>query len=136
MSEAAKKSRPQFSNIHVTQLMHYRLPLAGLVSILHRISGALMFLLLPFVLYLLEQSLSSDATFASMKAFAAHPLSKLIILALSWAYLHHFAAGIRHLFMDMHMGLSKEGSRHSAASVLAISLFLTLLVALKLFGVF
>ena len=61
---------------------------------------------------------------------------ELIILALSWAYLHHFAAGIRHLFMDMHMGLSKEGSRHSAASVLAISLFLTLLVALKLFGAF
>ena len=136
MSEAAKKSRPQFSNIHVTQLMHYRLPLAGVVSILHRISGALMFLLLPFVLYLLEQSLASDAAFASMKAFVAHPLSKLIILALSWAYLHHFAAGIRHLFMDMHMGLSKEGSRHSAASVLAISLFLTLVVALKLFGVF
>jgi succinate dehydrogenase / fumarate reductase cytochrome b subunit len=136
MSNTASKSRPQYSNIHVTQLMHYRLPLAGVVSILHRISGALMFLLLPFVLYLLEQSLSSDAAFASMKALVAHPLSKLIILALSWAYLHHFAAGIRHLFMDMHMGLSKEGSRHSAASVLAISLFLTLLVALKLFGVF
>jgi succinate dehydrogenase / fumarate reductase cytochrome b subunit len=136
MSNTASKRRPQFSNIHVTQLMHYRLPLAGVVSILHRISGALMFLLLPFVLYLLEQSLSSDATFASMKSFVTHPLSKLIILALSWAYLHHFAAGVRHLFMDMHMGLSKDGSRHSAASVLAISLFLTLLVALKLFGVF
>jgi succinate dehydrogenase / fumarate reductase cytochrome b subunit len=136
MSDTASKSRPQYSNIHVTQLMHYRLPLAGVVSILHRISGALMFLLLPFVLYLLEQSLGSDAAFASMKSFVAHPLAKLIILALSWAYLHHFAAGVRHLFMDMHMGLSKEGSRHSAASVLAISLFLTLLVALKLFGVF
>ena len=136
MSEAARKARPQYSNIHITQLHHYRLPAAGLVSILHRISGALMFLLLPFVLYLLEQSLSSEATFASMKAFVAHPLSKLIILALSWAYLHHFAAGIRHLFMDMHMGLSKDGSRYSAVSVLATSLFFTLVVALKLFGAF
>ena len=136
MPEAAQKRRPQYSNIHVTQLMHYRLPLAGVVSILHRISGALMFLLLPFVLYLLEQSISSEAAFWSMKSFLGHPVAKLVILALSWAYLHHFAAGIRHLFMDMHLGLSKDGSRHSAASVLAISLFLTLLVALKLFGVF
>ncbi len=136
MSDIARKPRPQYSNIHVTQLMHYRLPLAGVVSILHRISGALMFLLLPFTLYLLELSLNSEASFYAMKSLVAHPLAKLIILALSWAYLHHFAAGVRHLFMDMHLGLTKDGSRHSAASVLAISLFLTLLVALKLFGVF
>jgi succinate dehydrogenase / fumarate reductase cytochrome b subunit len=106
------------------------------VSILHRISGALMFLLLPFVLYLLERSITSETSFDYLRGFASQWYIKLLILALSWAYLHHFAAGIRHLFMDMHMGLSKEGSRHSAASVLAISLFLTLLVALKLFGVF
>ena len=136
MSEAAKKSRPQFSNIHVTQLMHYRLPLAGLVSILHRISGALMFLLLPFVLYLLERSITSEISFDYLRGFASQWYIKLIILALSWAYLHHFLAGIRHLFMDMHYLLSKDGSRNSAVSVLALSLFLTLLVALKLFGVF
>ena len=136
MSEAAKKSRPQFSNIHVTQIMKYRMPLAAWVSILHRISGVLMFLLLPFVLYLLEQSLTSESTFATLHGIVAHPITKLIILALSWAYLHHFLAGIRHLFMDVHMFLSKDGSRHSAFSVLAVSLFITLLVALKLFGVF
>ena len=136
MSEAVKKSRPQFRNIHITQLPNYRLPLAGLVSILHRISGALMFVLLPFILYLLELSITSEISFNNMRAIVSHWFVKLIILALAWAYLHHFAAGIRHLFMDMHMALSKDGSRHSAASVLAISLFLTLLVALKLFGVF
>ncbi len=136
MTEIAKK-RPEFRNINAfSDLPTYRLPAAGWVSILHRISGALMFLLLPFVLYLLEQSINSETSSQSMKAFLGHPLAKLVILALSWAYLHHFAAGIRHLFMDMHLGLSKDGSRHSAASVLAISLFLTLLVALKLFGVF
>jgi succinate dehydrogenase / fumarate reductase cytochrome b subunit len=136
MSEAAKKSRPQYSNIHITQIIQYRMPLAAWVSILHRISGALMFLLLPFVLYLLEQSLTSEVSFAYLHGIVAHPFTKLVILALCWAYLHHFCAGIRHLFMDMHMALSKDGSRHSAFSVLAISLFLTLLVALKLFGVF
>ena len=136
MSEAAKKSRPQYSNIHITQLVHYRLPLAGLVSILHRISGALMFVLLPFVLYLLERSITSENSFDYLRGFASHWFVKLIILALSWAYLHHFIAGVRHLFMDMHVGLTKESSRNSAATVLAISLFLTLLVALKLFGVF
>ena len=136
MSEAAKKARPQYSNIHITQLHHYRLPAAGVVSILHRISGAMMFLLLPFVLYLLERSLTSESTFDFLRAFAAQWYVKLIILALSWAYLHHFLAGIRHLFMDMHYLLSKDGSRNSAMTVLALSLFLTLLVALKLFGVF
>ena len=136
MSEAAKKVRPQYSNIHITQLYHYRLPAAGIVSILHRISGALMFLLLPFTLYLLERSLTSESSFEYLHGFAAQPLVKLIILALSWAYLHHFLAGIRHLFMDMHYLLTKDGSRNSAVSVLALSLFLTLLVALKLFGVF
>jgi len=136
MSEVAKKNRPEFRNIHITQLPNYRLPLAGLVSILHRISGALMFLLLPFILYLLELSLTSEVSFNNLRAIVSHWFVKLIILALSWAYLHHFSAGIRHLFMDMHMALTKDGSRHSAASVLAISLFLTLLVALKLFGVF
>jgi succinate dehydrogenase / fumarate reductase cytochrome b subunit len=136
MSEAAKKVRPQYSNIHITQLYHYRLPAAGIVSILHRISGALMFLLLPFTLYLLERSLTSESTYEAMRGFAAQWFIKLIILALSWAYLHHFLAGVRHLFMDMHYLLTKDGSRNSAVSVLALSLFLTLLVALKLFGVF
>jgi succinate dehydrogenase / fumarate reductase cytochrome b subunit len=136
MSEAARKVRPQYSNIHITQLYHYRLPAAGVVSILHRISGALMFLLLPFTLYLLERSLTSESSYEAMRAFASQWFIKLIILALSWAYLHHFLAGIRHLFMDMHYMLTKDGSRNSAMTVLALSLFLTLLVALKLFGVF
>ena len=136
MSEAAKKVRPQYSNIHITQLVHYRLPAAGIVSILHRISGALMFLLLPFTLYLLERSLTSETTYEAMRGFASQWFIKLVILALAWAYLHHFLAGIRHLFMDTHHLLSKDGSRNSAVSVLALSLFLTLLVALKLFGVF
>jgi succinate dehydrogenase / fumarate reductase cytochrome b subunit len=135
MSEVTKK-RPEFRNIHVTQLAHYRLPLAGLISILHRISGALLFLLLPLVLYLLELSLTSENTFAYLRGFASQWFVKLIILALSWAYLHHFCAGIRHLAMDSHMGMEKQSSRQTSVVVLAISLTLTALVALKLFGGF
>ena len=140
MSEAVKevprKERPQFRNIHVTQLMNYRLPLAGIVSILHRISGFAMFLLLPFVLYLLQLSISSEMTFAHFAGILEHPLAKLVLLGLIWSYLQHFCAGVRHLFMDMHMGIEKDSSRQSAASVLVVTAVLTVLCGLKLFGVF
>ncbi len=134
--EVPKKERPEFRNIHVTELSNYRLPLAGIVSILHRISGFLMFALLPFVLYLLEQSLRSEISFAYYQGIVSTPLVKLIILALVWGYMQHFCAGVRHLFMDLHYGLDKDSARKSAASVLVVSLALTLAVALKLFGVF
>jgi succinate dehydrogenase / fumarate reductase cytochrome b subunit len=134
--EVPKKERPKFTNIHVTELSNYRLPLAGIVSILHRISGFLMFALLPFVLYLLEQSLRSEISFAHYQGFITYPLVKLIILALVWGYLQHFCAGVRHLVMDTHIGLDKDSARKSAATVMVISLALTLVVALKLFGVF
>ena len=136
MSEATSKTRKRFTNIHIAQIIHYRLPLAGLVSILHRVSGALMFLLLPFILYLFEQSITSDISFAYLQGLVSGWFVKLVILALSWAYLHHFCAGVRHLVMDAHIGLSKEGARQSATAVLAVSVPLALLVALKLFGVF
>lgn len=134
--ETPKKERPEFRNIHVTDLMKYRMPLASHVSILHRVSGGLMFLLLPFVLYLLQESLRSEYTFAHFMIIASHPFAKLVMLALVWGYAHHFCAGIRHLIMDTHVGLDKDSARKSAATVLVISLIVTALVALKLFGVF
>ncbi len=136
MSEAVKKSRRQFNVMSFAQTVHYRLPLAGIVSILHRISGMLIFLLLPFILYLLDKSLTSEISFEYFKGYASQPLVKLAILALSWAYLHHFCAGVRHLFMDLHMGLDKDSARKSAVAVFAVSLPLAALVALKLFGAF
>ena len=136
MTEVAKKARPQFRNIHITQLRNYRLPLAGLISILHRISGAMMFLLLPFILYLLDQSLLTEGTFDYFKGIAGNWFVKLIILAVSWAFLHHFCAGIRHLVMDNHIGIEKNSSRQSAVGVFAVSLPLTAVVALKLLGAF
>ena len=134
--EVPKKARPQFRNIHVTDLSNYRLPLAGLVSILHRISGFLMFALLPFVLYLLDLSIRSEMSFSYFQGIASHWFAKLVLLALVWAYMQHFCAGVRHLFMDVHVGIDKDSARKSAATVLIVSLLLTFLVALKLFGAF
>lgn len=136
MSEAAKPNRPQFRNINIAQIVGYRLPLAGIISILHRISGLLMFLLLPFILFMLDKSLVSESSFEYFKGFTSNWFVKLVILALSWAYLHHFCAGIRHLVMDNHIGLDKVSARKSAAGVLIISVPLALIVALKLFGAF
>lgn len=137
MSEAVKKNRRhQFGVMTFAQTVHYRLPLAGIVSILHRAGGLLIFLLLPFILYLLDKSLTSEISFEYFKGYTSHFLVKLAILALAWAYLHHFCAGIRHLLMDIHVGLDKDSARKSAAGVFAVSLPLTALVALKLFGAF
>ena len=134
--EVPKKQRPEFRNIHVAELSNYRMPLASIVSILHRISGFLIFLALPLILYLFQMSLLSEDTFKYFAGIASHPLVKLVILGLCWAYFQHFCAGVRHLFMDLHMGIDKDSARTSAVTVLGVSLFLTFVTALKLFGVF
>ncbi len=140
MSEAVrdvpKKERPEFRNIHVTELKNYRMAPSAIVSILHRISGASIFLMLPFLLYLLQESLRSEISFAHFAGVVDNAFVKLILLGLSWAYLHHFIAGVRHLFMDNHFAVDKVASQKTARWVLVISLALTALVGLKLFGVF
>jgi succinate dehydrogenase / fumarate reductase, cytochrome b subunit len=137
MPQLTGKKRPQFTNIHVTQLAAYRLPLAGIVSILHRISGALLFLIgLPFMLYLFDNSLSSELSYESYRAIVSHWFAKLVLLVLVWGYLHHFCAGIRYLLLDMHLGLEKQQSHNSAVSVMVVALVLTFLIGLKIFGAF
>ena len=132
----SKKVRPQFRNIGIAQIISYRLPWAGKVSILHRVSGAMMFLLLPFVLYLFDKSISSEISFETFKAVLANPLAKIVILGLIWGYLHHFCAGIRYLLLDLHKGIDKVSAQKSAVSVLIISLALTAAFGAKLFGLF
>ncbi|MGD9946723.1 MAG: succinate dehydrogenase, cytochrome b556 subunit [Burkholderiaceae bacterium] len=132
-----RATRSEFRNIHVSDILSYRLPLPGIVSILHRVSGVLMFLIgIPFILYLFQQSLLSEISYESYRAIVSHWFAKLVLLALIWAYLHHLVAGLRFLFLDVHVGIDKPSARKSAGAVLVVSVLLTLLVALKLFGLF
>ncbi|MFT3814493.1 MAG: succinate dehydrogenase, cytochrome b556 subunit [Acidovorax sp.] len=144
MTELAKK-RPEFRNINAFKdLTTYRLPAAGWVSILHRASGLLMFLLLPFVLWMFDTSLSSEISFARFAAafnagvgFVPGWFVKLVALALIWAYLHHFIAGLRHLWMDLsHAAVSKEFGKSSALVTLVLSIALTVVLGAKLFGLY
>ncbi|CAM3807489.1 succinate dehydrogenase, cytochrome b556 subunit [Bordetella sputigena] len=135
MSDSAAKPRPQFRNINLSQIMSYRLPLPGKVSILHRVSGALLFLCLPLVLLpLLAASLASPESFANIATITGNPIVKLILLALIWGYLHHFCAGIRYLMLDVHKIIDKGPAQKSAGVVLGVSLALTVVFGLKLFG--
>lgn len=122
------KARPVYLN-----LVRIRLPLPGIVSILHRISGALLFVLgIPMLLYAVERSLASPESFATLKTLMAHPLAKLFLLGLVWAYLHHFCAGIRYLLIDLHIGDDLKPARQSSIAVIVVSLALTLIVAVRL----
>jgi succinate dehydrogenase / fumarate reductase cytochrome b subunit len=134
---AAQKARPQYRNIHVSQILSYRLPPAGIVSILHRVSGALLFLVgIPFSLYLLQQSLTSEISFESYRAIVGSIPGKLVLLALIWAFVHHSVAGIRYLLLDRHVGIQKMAAAKSATAVLGITAVLTVILGLKLFGAF
>jgi succinate dehydrogenase / fumarate reductase cytochrome b subunit len=137
------QNRPVYRNIHVTQILSYRLPPAGIVSILHRVSGLLLFVLLPFVVWMFDKSLSSEISYDAftnifVAGFAGTPawFVKLVVLGLTWGYLHHFIAGVRHLWMDATHSVSKEQGHSSALVTLALSLVLTVLLGAKLFGLY
>ncbi|TIC82109.1 succinate dehydrogenase, cytochrome b556 subunit [Crenobacter intestini] len=118
-----QKQRPKHLD-----LAKIRLPVPGIVSILHRVSGVALFLSLPLLMYLFAGSLSSAADFETFRAVIAHPLMKLVLIGFLWAYLHHFCAGIRFLFLDVHKGLELETARATAKAVLAVSLALTVIL--------
>jgi succinate dehydrogenase / fumarate reductase cytochrome b subunit len=122
------KRRPVYLN-----LVRIRLPLPGIVSILHRISGAALFLFaIPVVLFAMQTSVESEDGFANLRSMLANPLCKLILIGLLWAYLHHFFAGIRYLLIDLHVGDDLAPARQSSVAVLGVSLALTLIIAVRL----
>ncbi len=122
MAEMTIKKRPK--NLDLTTI---KLPLPGKVSILHRVSGAGLFICLPVILWLFSASLSSAETYATFKSvFASLPV-KVVLAGLIWAYLHHFCAGVRFLLLDLHIGIDKESANKSAVGVLAVSIPLTLI---------
>lgn len=115
-----KRKRPLWYNLSLGNL-----PLPGIISILHRISGALLFLFSGFLLYLLGMSLASPERFDDLRQLLSHPLAKLLILVLLWAFLHHLCAGVRYLFLDVHKGVELRSARATSGAVLAVSLVLT-----------
>lgn len=143
MTELTKK-RPEFRNINAFKdLTTYRLPLAGWVSILHRASGGLMFVLLPLIVWLFDTSVSSEisfdrftASFSAGLGFVPGWLFKLVVLAIIWAYLHHLIAGVRHLYMDARHAVTKAFGQSSAIVTLVLSIGLTLVLGAKLFGLY
>lgn len=126
------KQRPKHLALH-----QIRLPLAGYASILHRVSGAGLFLMLPLLIWLLQLSLAPTQESAAMfSALTGNLLLKLILLGLVWAFLHHFCMGIRILLIDIHVGVEKEQAHSSAVAVMVVSLALTLIFGLKLLGAY
>lgn len=120
-------ARPKHLN-----LLQIKFPIMAIVSGMHRISGAVLFLFLPLLLWLWQQSLSSQESFGRFSAVVSSPLAKLVLLGLLWGYLHHFCAGIRHLALDLHWGADLPAARASASTVLIVSLVLTLGIGVAL----
>jgi succinate dehydrogenase / fumarate reductase cytochrome b subunit len=118
------RPRPKYLN-----LVRIRLPVPGLVSIMHRVSGAALFLFIPFLLTLFEMSLDSAQAYNRFKAVAGHWVIKLVLIGLAWAYIHHLLAGVRHLALDLHYGTDLAPARATSWAVLAGGIALALIFA-------
>ena len=121
------KQRPKHLALHLIKL-----PLPGIVSILHRISGLMLFAALPLLLLMLQYSLRSIETYTQLLALLSHPLVKLMLIGLSWAAMHHFCAGLRYLAIDVHWVRDLAQARNSSKVVMGVSLLLTVLIGIKL----
>ncbi len=134
-------SKPRPGTMRLVDAVKYRLPPAGVVSILHRASGGLMFVLLPFIIWMFDNSVTSEISYGAFSSaitagFWGLPgwLVKVVLLGLIWAYLHHFIAGVRHLWMDFTHSVSKQQGHNSALVTLGLSVVLTLALGSRLFG--
>ncbi len=121
------KKRPKYLALH-----QIKLPLPGIVSILHRVSGLLLFCALPLLLLMLQYSLRSIETYTQLTEVLSHPLIKLMLIGLLWAFLHHFCAGIRYLVIDLDYGVRLAQARASSKWVIFVSLALTVLIGVRL----
>ncbi len=141
--KAGRDTRPGANMRLFPDALQYRLPIAALVSILHRASGMLMFFLLPFIVWMFDASVTSEisydgftSAFVAGIGFVPGFFFKLVALALIWAYLHHAVAGVRHLWMDATHSVTKQQGQSSAVATFVISIVLTVALGAKLFGLF
>jgi len=127
-AQSRAKPRPVYLN-----LLAIRQPVPAIASVLHRISGALLFFFgIPALLWGVQSALASPEAYASFRGFVANPLVKLAALVLVWAYLHHLFAGFRHLLLDVQVGFDLKPARQSATAAIIAALVLTLVVALRI----
>ena len=136
-------TRQRPGTMRLVDAVKYRLPLAGVVSILHRASGMIMLMLLPLIIWMFDTSVTSEISYGAFTSafvagigFVPGWMIKLASLALIWSYLHHFIAGVRHLWMDATHSVTKEQGRNSAVVTLVASLVLTVALGAKLFGLY
>jgi succinate dehydrogenase / fumarate reductase cytochrome b subunit len=124
----APKTRPKYYDLNLAHL-----PPPGLVSIIHRVSGALLFFpILPALLYVLQVTLGSPEGYARWHDFLDRPLVKLIMVGVVWLYAHHFFAGIRYLLLDLHIGIEKAPARSSAVIVLVLGVVTAAVIGWRL----
>lgn len=140
LKEQPLKKPPVYRNIHVTQLASYRLPAAGWASILHRISGASLFLLLPFAIWMFDTSLTSEVSYAEFTGVFSSGAAglpgwfiRLVAFGLLWAYLLHLCIGLRHLWMDATHDVGLRFGRISAWVAMGLGSALALALGAKLF---
>ena len=136
-------TRQRPGTMRLVDAVKYRLPLAGVVSILHRASGMIMLMLLPLIIWMFDTSVTSEISYGAFTSafvagigFVPGWMIKVASLALIWSYLHHFIAGVRHLWMDATHSVTKEQGRNSAVVTLVASLVLTVALGAKLFGLY
>ncbi len=115
MQKKQVRNRPKNLN-----LFTIRLPVNAIISIMHRMSGMVLFLVLPLLLWVLSQSVQSEASYTALVGMLQYWLVKLFVIGLSCAFFHHFYAGLRHLAMDVHWMTSLQKARFSSRLVLCL----------------
>lgn len=130
---AKKRERPVYRNIGFVQLANYRLPIPGIASIVHRITGIALFVCMLFILAMLQMSLKSEAGFEAFRNIIwANPIAKVVLLGLLFAIVFHMIAGLRHMVQDSTAWMDLSAARNSAYGVFALSVVVTALVAWRL----
>lgn len=127
------RTRPVFRNIGFAELANYRLPIPGIASIVHRITGIALFVCLLFLLAMLQMSLKSEAGFDAFRSIVwANPLAKVVLIGLLFAVVYHMIAGLRHMVQDANIWLDLPSARATAFAVFVISFVLTALIVWRL----
>ncbi|CUT18085.1 MULTISPECIES: succinate dehydrogenase, cytochrome b556 subunit [Candidatus Ichthyocystis] len=130
---SSPSSKKQFRNIQILDISKYRLPIPGIVSILHRISGVFLFLAIPAVLFILEKTLRSPLSFASVTSYLRDPIFKILLVIVFWSFIHHILAGVRFLALDLHWGVTKYVSRLTSSIVFGTAVILTIMFSVWMF---